>query len=71
MLKSLFRVSWNLKNADIICYILTSLVSLQLGNVQKSEKSDKTVNIEGESYIFEQIENFNEVFSERCDLWEY
>ena len=71
MLNSLFRVSWNLKNADIICYILTSLVSLQLGNVQKSEKSDKTVNIEGESYIFEQIENFNEVFSERCDLWEY
>ena len=29
------------KNADIICYMLTSLVSLQQGNVKKSEKIDE------------------------------
>ena len=30
-----------------MCYMLTSLVSLQQGEVKKSEKSMKIVNIEG------------------------
>ena len=34
------------KNADVICYMLTSLVSLQQWNVQKSEKMIKASNIE-------------------------
>ena len=37
-----------------MCYMLTSLVSLQEGNIKKSEKSVKTINIEGEHlYIFQ------------------
>ena len=32
------------------CYMLTSLVSLQQGNVKKSKKSMKIVNIEGENF---------------------
>ena len=37
----------------MICYMLTSLLSLQQGNVKKSEKSMKIVNIEGENlHIF-------------------
>ena len=41
------------KNTDIICYMLSSLVSLQQGNVKKSEKSMKIVNIDGENlYVF-------------------
>ena len=38
LLNNLFKVCWRWKNADIICYKLTSLVSLQQGNVKKSEK---------------------------------
>ena len=38
------------KNADIICYMLTSLVSLQQGNVKKSKKLMKIVNIEEENF---------------------
>ena len=34
------------KNAYIICYVMTSLVSLQWGNVNKSEKLIKSLNIE-------------------------
>ena len=37
------------KNADIICYMMTPLVSLQQGNVKKSKKSMKIVNIEVEN----------------------
>ena len=33
-------------NADLICYILTSLVYLQQGNVKKSKKLMKIVNID-------------------------
>ena len=36
------------KNADIICYMLTSLVYLQQGNVKKSRKI-KGVNIDKEN----------------------
>ena len=38
LLKSLIKVVDGKKNADLICYTLTSLVSLQHGNVKKSEK---------------------------------
>ena len=34
------------KNADIICYKLTSLVSSKQGNVKKSRKSMKIANID-------------------------
>ena len=40
-----------LKNADIICYMVKALVSLQQGNVKKSGKLMKIVNIE-EKKIF-------------------
>ena len=48
-LNNLFSVGWKLKNADIICYMLTLLVSFQQWNVEKSEKSVKVVNTEGEN----------------------
>ena len=38
MLNNLFEVGWRWKNVDIICYMLTSLVYLQQGNVKKSKK---------------------------------
>ena len=39
--------------ADITCYMLATLVSLQQRNVKKSKKSMKMVNIEGENlHIF-------------------
>ena len=42
-----------MKNTNIICFMLTSLVSLQQGNVKKSEKSMKIVNIHRENlHIF-------------------
>ena len=50
-LNSLFTVGWKLKNANIICYMLT--ISLQQRNVKKFEKSMKVVNTEGENlHIF-------------------
>ena len=49
MLKNLFRVDLRQKNADIINYMLNSLVSLQQRNVKKSEKLIKIVNLEGKS----------------------
>ena len=49
LLNNLFGVGWNQKNADIICYALASLVSMQQGNVKKSPKQLKIVNIEGEN----------------------
>ena len=36
--KNIFRVCWKWKNTDIICYKLTSLVSLSQGNVKNSKK---------------------------------
>ena len=38
-----------MKNADIICYMLTSLDSLQHGNVKKSGTPMKIVNTDGEN----------------------
>ena len=38
LLKNKFRACWKWKNTDIICYKLTSLVSLSQGNVKKSKK---------------------------------
>ena len=40
---NLFKVGWKLKIADIIYYMLTSLVYLQQGNVKKSKKLMKLV----------------------------
>ena len=48
---SLFTVGWKLKNADVICYMLT--IFLQQRNVKKSEKSMEVVNTVGENlHIF-------------------
>ena len=46
-LNNLFKVGRK-KKGDIICYMLTSSVSLQQENVKKFEKSMKMANIEGE-----------------------
>ena len=52
------------KKADIIFYMLTSLVSLKQGNVDKSERSIKIVNVLRTkfSYLLNDMRNFNEVF---------
>ena len=47
MLNNLFKV--DLKNADIICFMLMSLVSLSQANVKKSGKVMKIVNAEKEN----------------------
>ena len=51
-LNNLFRVGWKQQNADTISYMLTPLVSLQQGNVRKSETSMKIVNTERENFHF-------------------
>ena len=54
------------ENAEAICYMLTSLVSLQEGNDKKIEKLIKIGNIEEENslYLLNELSNFNEIFSE-------
>ena len=47
LLNNLFKV--DLKNADIICFMLMSLVSLSQANVKKSGKVMKIVNAEKEN----------------------
>ena len=47
MLNNLLKVGWKWKNADIICYILTSVVSLWKENVKNCKKNMK---IEGENF---------------------
>ena len=49
LLKNLFEVCWKWKNADIICYKLTSLVSLWQRNVKKIQKLMKIASIDRES----------------------
>ena len=49
------------KTVEIICSMLTSLVSLQQGNVKKIEKSVKIVNIEKEN-LLNDLRNFSEIF---------
>ena len=45
LLNSLFRVGGKWKNADIICYKLTTLVSLQQGNVKNLKNWSKPMKI--------------------------
>ena len=54
------------ENAEAICYMLTSLVSLQEGNDKKIEKLIKIGNIEEENslYLLNELSNFNEIFRE-------
>ena len=52
------------KNADIICYMLTSLISLQQGNLKKSEKSIKIVKY---SYLLNNLRRISMKFSEK--MW--
>ena len=52
------------KNADIICYMLTSLISLQQGNLKKSEKSMKIVKY---SYLLNNLGRISMKFSEK--MW--
>ena len=68
LLNILFRVCWKYKNADIICYVLSSLVSLQPGYIKTSEKSMKIVNIEGENlHLFSMTWGISTKFSEK--MW--
>ena len=54
MLSNLFKAGWKWKNVDIICYILTSLVCLHQGNIEKSKKFIILVDIGEESlHIFQ------------------
>ena len=49
--------------------MLTSSVSLQQGNVKKSKKSMKRVNIEGENLrILNDLRNVNEIFRKNGNL---
>ena len=67
LLKNIFRVCWKWKNTDIICYKLTSLVSLSQGNVKKSKK---LIKIDENSqycqrkspYLLNDLWNFNDIF---------
>ena len=53
------------KNADTIYYMLTSLVSFQQGNVKKSKKSMKIINIEGENLnIFWTTWGYYDIFND-------
>ena len=52
------------KNAGIICYMLTSLISLQQGNLKKSEKSMKIVKY---SYLLNNLRRISMKFSEK--MW--
>ena len=45
-LNKLFKGGWRWKNAETICYMLTSLVYLQQGNVKKCKKQTQIVNID-------------------------
>ena len=45
LLKNILRVCWTWKNTDIICYKLTSLVSLSQRNVKKSKKLIKSMKL--------------------------
>ena len=65
MLNNLFKVGWKLKDADVMCYMLTSLISLQqeggcrtslvsttsllTRKCQKTRKIDEKINIEREN----------------------
>ena len=40
----------NVKDADLICYMLKTLDSLEQGNVKKSEKLTKIVNVKEENF---------------------
>ena len=65
MLNNLFKVCWKWKNAHIICYKLTSLVSLQQG-----KKSKKLIKIDENSkywqrknsHVLKNLSNFNKTF---------
>ena len=52
------------ENADAICYMLTSLVSLQEGNDKKNRKIDKNIEEENSLYLLNELSNFNEIFRE-------
>ena len=67
MLSNLFKLCWKWKIADIICYKLTSLVSLQQGNVKKSRKLLKIDESSqywqrNSSYNLNDLSNFNDIF---------
>ena len=67
---NLFKVCWNWKNTNIICYKLTSLgslVSLWQGIIKKSEKLMKTDENSqhwqrNSSFLLNDLRNFNEIF---------
>ena len=68
LLNNLLKLDWRLKNADVTCYMLTSLVSLQHGNIKQSEKLMKIVNLKKKIFISsERVGEFQWNFQQRCD----
>ena len=49
LLNNLFKDVQGKKNVEVICYVLTLLVSLQQGNVKQFKKLAKIVNIQEEN----------------------
>ena len=74
LLNNLFEVCWKWKNADIICYKLTPLVSLQqkskipffVKNPKKWWESIKIANIDRD--LLNSLRNFNEIFRKDVTL---
>ena len=72
LLNNLLKLDWRLKNADVTCYMLTSLVSLQQGNIKQSEKLMKIVNTEEENFhIFWTSWGISMKLSAKMWLWQY
>ena len=71
LLNNLYKICWKWNNAGIICYRLTSLVSLWVGNVKKSKKSmkiDENQLRSTENFFIssERLEEIQWNFQERC-----
>ena len=67
LLKNAFKVCGKWRNADVICYKLTPLVSLQQRNVKKSKnlmKIDENSEYwqRSSSYLLNDLKNFNKIF---------
>ena len=63
MLNNLFKVCWKLKKADIICYMLSSLIYLEQENVKKHKSLMNIVQYWRRkfSYLSNDLRNFNEI----------
>ena len=68
ILNNLFKLGWGKKNANIICYMLTSLVYLEQANIKKP-KLMKIVHIDAENlHIFQTTWRISMEFSRKMFL---